>query len=108
MKVFKMLHLNILNTAIIRDMGTFHEVKKCLPSTRQMVFNGLLNQKHDIEDYNENINSLEMTTIIAQVKTIDLKDLIDQIFHDIKTTSIEILVLQLHLLSGLKVLKGKQ
>jgi len=49
-----------------------------------------------------------MTTVIAQVKTIDPKDLIDQVFHDIKTTSIEILVLQLHLLLGLKLLKGKQ
>jgi hypothetical protein len=73
-----------------------------------MVSNGLLNRKHDIEDKNEDINSLEMTTAIAQVKTIDLKDFIDQVFHDTKTTSIEIHVLQLHLLLGLKVLKCKQ
>jgi hypothetical protein len=65
-------------------------------------------KKHDIEDKNEDISSLEMTTSIAQVKTIDLRNLIDQVFHDIKTTSIEILALQLHLLSRLKVLKGKQ
>jgi len=103
-----MLHLNIPDSAIVRDMSTFHGVNKGPPSTRQMVSNGLPNQKHDIEDKNEDISSLEMTTTIAHVKTVDMKDFIDQIFHDIKTTFIEIPALQLHLLLGLKVLKCKQ
>ncbi len=103
-----MLHLNIPDSAIVRDTSTFHGVNKGLPSTRQMVSNDLPNKKHEIEDKNEDISSLEMTTAIAQVKTIDLKDFIDQVFHDIKTTSFEIPTLQLHLLLGLKVLKCKQ
>ncbi len=43
MKVFKMLHPNIPNIAIVKDMGTFHEVNKDPPSIGQMVSNGLLN-----------------------------------------------------------------
>jgi hypothetical protein len=47
-----------------------------------------------------------MTTTITQVRYANLGGFIDQVFHDIKTTAIEIMVLQLHLLA-LKVLKGK-
>ncbi len=36
------------------------------------------------------------------------KDLIDQIFDDIKSSAIEIPMLQQHLLSTLKVLRGKR
>jgi hypothetical protein len=43
MKVFKMLHPNIPNIAIVKDMGTFHEVNKDPPSIGQMVSNGVLN-----------------------------------------------------------------
>jgi hypothetical protein len=49
-----------------------------------------------------------MITTIAHVKCVDLVELINQVFHDIKTIAIGILALQLHLLSRLKVLKGKQ
>jgi hypothetical protein len=49
-----------------------------------------------------------MTTIIAHVKYVDLGELIDQVCHDIKMTTIEIPTLQPHLFSRLKVLKGKQ
>jgi hypothetical protein len=49
-----------------------------------------------------------MITIIAHVKYVNLRELIDHVFHDIKTIAIEITMLQLHLLSKLKVLKGKQ
>jgi hypothetical protein len=45
-----MLHPNIPNAAIIRDTSTFHGVNKCPSSTKQMVCNDLLNQKHGIED----------------------------------------------------------
>jgi hypothetical protein len=58
-----------------------------------MVSNDLLNQEHEIEDKNENIGGLEMTTAIAQVRYTNLGDLINQVFHDIKTTTIEIPVL---------------
>jgi hypothetical protein len=65
MKVFKMLHLNIPDVAIVKDIDTFHGLSKGPPSIRQMVSNGLLNIKHDIENKNENISNLEMTTFIA-------------------------------------------
>jgi hypothetical protein len=48
-----------------------------------------------------------MTTTITQVKYADLGGLINQVFHDIKTIAIKIMVLQLHLFLALKVLKGK-
>jgi hypothetical protein len=49
-----------------------------------------------------------MITTIAHVKCVDLVKLITQVFHDIKAIAIEIPALQLHLLSRLKVLIGKQ
>jgi hypothetical protein len=57
---------------------------------------------------NEEVGILEMVTIIAQVKYANLGEFIDQVFHDIKTTTIEIPMLQQHLFLGLKVLKNKQ
>jgi hypothetical protein len=107
MKVFEMLHLNIPYGAIVKDTGTFHGVNKCPPIAGHMVCDDLLDQQLDINPKNGDINFLEITTIIAQVKYVDLGELIDQVFHDIKTIAIEILALQPHLLSRLKVLKGK-
>jgi hypothetical protein len=40
--------------------------------------------------------------------SVGLRDLIDKVFNDIKTTTFEIPMLQLHLLLALKVLKNKQ
>jgi hypothetical protein len=57
-----------------------------------MVCDVFLNQELDIEEKNEDISSLEMTTVITQVRYADLGGLIDQVFHDIKTTTIEIMV----------------
>ncbi len=88
-----MPHLNILGGAIVRDIDTFHGVNKGPPIARHMVYDVLPNQVLDIEEKNENISSLEMTTTITQVKYADLGGLIDQVFHDIKTTAIEIMVL---------------
>jgi len=105
MKVFKMLHPNIFDGAIVRDTCTFHGVNKGPPTSRHMVCDDLLDQQLDIDPRNEDIGILEMITTIAHVKYFDL---IDQIFHDIKAITIEILTLQLHLFSRQKVLKGKQ
>ncbi len=49
MKVFKMLHPNIPNGAIIRDMGTFHVVHKGLATVGHMVCDDLPNQKVNIK-----------------------------------------------------------
>jgi hypothetical protein len=49
MKVFKMLHLNILDGAIVRDTGTFHGVNKCPLATRHMACDDLPNQQLDID-----------------------------------------------------------
>jgi hypothetical protein len=40
--------------------------------------------------------------------SVGLRDLIDELFNDIKTTTFEIPMLQLHLLLVLKVLRGRQ
>jgi hypothetical protein len=108
MKIFKMLHLNILDGAIVRDTCTFHGVKKGPPIARHMVCDDQPNQQLDLDRKNEDVGILEMITIIARVKRVDLVELITQVFHDIKTITIEILALQLRLLSRLKVLIGKQ
>ncbi len=102
-----MLHPNIHDGAIVRDMGTFHGVNKG-PTICHMVCDDLLNQQLEIDPKNEDFGILDMKTTIVQVKYADLGELIDQVFHDITTTAIEIKMLQLHLLSRLKVLKGKQ
>jgi hypothetical protein len=90
MKVFKMLHPNIPDGAIVRDTGTFHGVNKCLPATRPMVCDDLPDQQLNIDPNNEDIGILEMTTTIAQVKYADLGELIDQVFNDIKSIANEI------------------
>ncbi len=103
-----MLHPNIFDGAIVRGTSTFHGVNKCPLATWHMVCDDLPNQQLDINPKNEDVGIFEMTTTIAKVKYVDLWELIDYIFHDTKTTAIEILVLQPHLLSRLKVLRGKQ
>jgi hypothetical protein len=65
MKVFKMLHLNILDGAIVRDMGTFHGVNKVPPKARHMVCNDLLDQQLHIDPKNEDFGILAMTTTIV-------------------------------------------
>jgi hypothetical protein len=49
-----------------------------------------------------------MTFIVTMDKSVGLRDLIDETFNDIKTTTCEIPMLQLHLILALKVLRGKQ
>ncbi len=44
-----MLHLNILDGAIVRDTGTFHGVNKCPLATRHMACDDLPNQQLDID-----------------------------------------------------------
>ncbi len=65
MKVFKMLHINNLDGAIVRDTGTFHGVNKGLPTSRHMVCDDLLNQQLDINPKNEDVGIFKMTTTIA-------------------------------------------
>ncbi len=59
-----MLHLNIHDGAIVKDMGTFHEVNKCPLAARHMVCDDLPNQLN-IDPKNEDVGILEMTTTIA-------------------------------------------
>jgi hypothetical protein len=100
MEVLKMLHPNIHDGAIVGDTGTFHGVNKGSPTIGHMVCDDLTNQQSDIDPKNEDVGILDMKTSITQVKYADLGELIDQAFHDIKTTTIEILMLQLHVLRG--------
>jgi len=102
-----MLYPNILDGAIVRDIGTFHGVNKGPPTAKHMVCDDLPDQQLDIHPKNEDVGILEMITAIAHIKYVDLRELINQVFHDIKTIAIEIPALQLHLLSRLKMLKGK-
>jgi hypothetical protein len=90
MKVFKMLHPNILDGAIVRDTGTFHGINKSPLAARHMVCDDLHDQQLDLDPKNENLGILEMIITIAHVKYVDLGELINQVFHDIKTTTIEI------------------
>ncbi len=70
MKVFKMPHPNIPNGAIVKDMGTFHEVNKDPTTTGHMVCDDLHDQEANIQEKDENIGSLEMTAV-------KLRDFID-------------------------------
>jgi hypothetical protein len=103
-----MLHPNILDGAIARDMGTFHGVNKGPTMSGHMVCDDLLDQEVDIQEKNEDVGWLEMINAIVWVKNAKLEDLIDWIFDDIKSRAIGIPMLQLHSLSTSKVLKGKQ
>ncbi len=77
MKVFKMLHPNIPNATIVKDMGTFHGVNKCPLVAWHMVCDELPNQQLNIDPKNKDIGILEMTTTIAHVKYADLGEFID-------------------------------
>ncbi len=103
-----MLHPNILDGTIVRDMGTFHGVNKGPLAARHMVCDDLPDQQPDLDPKNEDVGILEMITTIAHDKFVDLGELINQVFHHIKTIAIEIPALQLHLFSKPKVLKCKQ
>jgi hypothetical protein len=61
MKVFKMLHPNISNGAIVRDMSTLHGVNKGPATIGHMVYDDLLDQEIDIKKKMD-IRCLEMTT----------------------------------------------
>jgi hypothetical protein len=65
MKIFKMLHPNILDGAIVKDTGTFHGINKGPPTARHMVCDDLPDQQLDIDPKNEDVSILEMTTSIA-------------------------------------------
>jgi hypothetical protein len=108
MKVFKNLHPYIPNGATIKDMGTFHGVNKGLVVARHIVCDDLSNQEINIQEKNENIGDLKMTFVITMDRSVGLRDLIDEVFNDIKIMTFEIPMLQLHLLLALKLLKGKQ
>jgi hypothetical protein len=73
MKIFKMMHPNIPNGVIIRDMGTFHRINNGLATIGHMVCDDLPDQKVNIEKINESIGSLEMTTTIGQAKSAKLR-----------------------------------
>ncbi len=60
-----MLHLYILNGAIIRDTSTFHGVNEGLVVARHMICDDLFNQEVNIQEKNENISNLEMTFVIT-------------------------------------------
>ncbi len=61
MKVFKMLHLNIHDGAIVRDTSTFHGINKGPPIVRHMVCDDLLDQQLDIDPKNEDVSSCDKT-----------------------------------------------
>jgi hypothetical protein len=65
MKIFKMLHPNIPNGAIVRNTGTFHGINKGPPTARHMVCDDLLDQQLDIDPKNEDVGILKMTTTVA-------------------------------------------
>jgi hypothetical protein len=72
-----MLHPNILDGAIARDMGIFHGVNKGTTTSGHMVCDELLDQEVDIQEKNEDIGCLEMINAIVWVKNAKLEDPID-------------------------------
>ncbi len=64
-----MPHPNILNGAIVRDMGTLHGVNNCPTTSGHVVCDDLHDQEANIQEKDENIGSLEMITAIAQHKS---------------------------------------
>jgi hypothetical protein len=77
MKVFKMLHPNIHDGAIVRDMGTFHGINKGPLTIGHMVCDDPPSQQPNIDPKNEDVGILDMKNSIAQVKYVDLKKLMD-------------------------------
>jgi len=73
-----MLHLNIHDGAIIRDMGTFHGINKGPSTIGHMVCDDPPSQQPNIDPKMKTlVPILDMKNSIAQVKYVDLKKLMD-------------------------------
>ncbi len=113
MKVFKMLHPKFGDGLIVREIGTLHRVT---PGGAILEHNspnygiGDNDTKDDDpidEQFGQKIG-LELKDHPKSTIDEDVIDVIDKIFSNLKATTMELPALQMHLLSTLRVLRGKQ
>jgi hypothetical protein len=104
--VFKMLHLPILDGTIIREASTLHKVHKA--SIANMGISNIELGNFDESKQIDDLAALDTMETLDSTTRSNLWDFIDKVFLKIKSITIHFLILQTHLLSTLKVVKGKQ
>jgi hypothetical protein len=113
MKVFKMLHPNIGDGSIVKKIGTLHAVARggvVLQHNSPNYGIGYNDTKGDdpIDEQLGQKISLEFKDHLESTIDEDVIDVIDKVFSGLKATTVELPALQMHLLSTLRVLRGKQ
>jgi hypothetical protein len=107
MKVFKMFHLNILDGSIVREIGALHRVVQ-----GGAVFE---HNSHECNLGNDDTTNEQFgeKTILKLTKHFksnidgDIINVINKVFLDFRATNLEFPPLKLHLLSALRILRGK-
>jgi hypothetical protein len=80
MKIFKMLHLNILDDAVIRETSTLHGVQKGLTLDAHINYVDMFDQKVSVNEKPEGVTTFKTTKEDEAYITSNLGKLIDHIF----------------------------
>jgi hypothetical protein len=111
MKVFKMLHPNIGDGSIVREINTLHRVAwgVAIPEHNSPNYGIKDNDTKDDDPIKEQLGQkigLELKDHPESTIDEDVIDVIDKVFSDLRATTMELPTLQMHLLSTLRVLRG--
>ncbi len=110
MKVFKTLHPNIGDGSIVREISTLHGVARggVVPKHNCCTYEIQDNDIKDDDPINEQLGQTIGLELLESTIDADVIDVIDKVFSYLRATTMELLALQMHLLSTLRVLRGKQ
>jgi hypothetical protein len=112
MKVFKTLHPNIGDGSIVRETSTLHGVAHggAVPEHNCCIY-GIRNNDTKDDPIDEQLGQkigLELKDHPESTIDADVIDVIDKVFSYLRAITMELRALHMHLLSTLRVLKGKQ
>ncbi len=108
-----MLHPNIGDGSIVREIGTLHVVAWGgeVPKHNCLNYGIGNNDTKDDDPIDESLGQkigLELKDHPKSTIDEDVIDVIDKAFSDLRATTMELPTSQMHLLSTLRVLRGKQ
>ncbi len=113
MEVFKMLHPNIRDGSIVREIGALHGVAQggVILEHNSLDYGIGDNDTKDDDPINKQLgqnNGLELKDHLESTIDEDVIDVIDKVFSNLRATTMEFPTLQMHLLSASRILRGKQ
>jgi hypothetical protein len=111
MKVFKMLHLNIRDSSIVKKIGTLHRVTQSGAYKHNSHECGFGDNDTRDDDFNDEqpTQKISLEFKVHHKSTIneDVIDIINKVYSNLRAMTVEFPALQLHLLLALRVLKNK-